>query len=124
MNFASHRMAVIARSKGKANCCKSLFTSSQILYSSGDDEPIPVFDRKLKQTQKYWAYNRKGAEYYDYLREECAERICDRVDDITRSFPLALDLGCHRGHIYNIINSRENIRGEKGSFVEALCTWM
>ena len=37
------------------------------------------------------------------------------MDDINKSFPLALDLGCHRGHIYDIIRSRENLRGDGGA---------
>jgi NADH dehydrogenase [ubiquinone] 1 alpha subcomplex assembly factor 5 len=38
-----------------------------------------------------------------------------RLDDINRNFPLALDIGCHRGQIYNCIKSRENLRGDGGA---------
>ena len=75
---------------------------------------IAIFDSALKSRQKAWSFANENSDYYDYLRKEAAERICDRIDDISRSFPLALEIGSHRGHIYNIINSRENIRGEKG----------
>jgi NADH dehydrogenase [ubiquinone] 1 alpha subcomplex assembly factor 5 len=40
-----------------------------------------------------------------------ANRLVDRLDDITRKFPLALDIGCHRGHIYNAIDQQEGIGG-------------
>jgi hypothetical protein len=52
----------------------------------------------------HWSFANENSDYYDYLRKEAAERICDRIDDISRSFPLALEIGSHRGHIYNIIN--------------------
>ena len=36
---------------------------------------------------------------HDFLFREVAERLADRLLDITRRFPLALDLGCHGGQI-------------------------
>ena len=51
------------------------------------------------------------SEYYDYLRIEVAQRLVDRLDDIRRKFPLALDLGCHRGHIYKLLNDNKDIGG-------------
>lgn len=36
---------------------------------------------------------------FDYLKEEVGSRIADRVYDIARDFPLALDIGCGRGYI-------------------------
>jgi hypothetical protein len=36
---------------------------------------------------------------YELLKDEVAWRVMDRVCDIKRSFPLALDLGCGRGHM-------------------------
>ena len=33
----------------------------------------------------------------DFLFRESAERLLDRLNDVTRTFPLALDLGCHSG---------------------------
>ena len=43
--------------------------------------------------------------YYDYLRDELAHRLIDRLDDIRRDegFPLALDLGAGAGHVYRAI---------------------
>jgi len=67
---------------------------------------VEVFDRPLKARQRKWAMQLAGGEYYDYLREESAAQLCDRLDDITRDFPTGLDLGSHRGHVFRAVNSR------------------
>lgn len=36
---------------------------------------------------------------YDYLRDEVAERVADRLADITRFFPKALDIGAGKGYL-------------------------
>ena len=77
---------------------------------------MEVFDRPLKSRQRAWALTLEGGEYYDYLREESAAQICERLDDITREFPTALDLGSHRGHMFKALNSRPAL-GEGGGGV-------
>jgi NADH dehydrogenase [ubiquinone] 1 alpha subcomplex assembly factor 5 len=62
-----------------------------------------IFDRNLKQRQRNRSITIKHSEYYDYLRIEVAERLVDRLKDITRVLPIALELGCHRGHILKIL---------------------
>ncbi|NXH55646.1 NDUF5 hydroxylase, partial [Rhabdornis inornatus] len=57
------------------------------------------FDRRLKRKQKNWAALQAEPGKCDYLREEVGGRIADRVFDITRTFPLALDVGSGRGYI-------------------------
>ncbi|NWY65016.1 NDUF5 hydroxylase, partial [Erithacus rubecula] len=57
------------------------------------------FDRRLKRKQKNWAALQAELAKCDYLREEVGGRIADRVFDITRTFPLALDVGSGRGYI-------------------------
>ena len=49
-------------------------------------------------------------ENYDFLYRETAERLCDRLSDITRVFPTALDLGCHGGEIGQCVNGRGGIQ--------------
>ncbi|NXR21816.1 NDUF5 hydroxylase, partial [Cinclus mexicanus] len=66
--------------------------------SPGPDSLNP-FDRRLKRKQKNWAALQAEPTKCDYLREEVGGRIADRVFDITRTFPLALDLGSGRGYI-------------------------
>jgi hypothetical protein len=45
-----------------------------------------------------------GADYFEYLRKEAGDRLIDRLDDISRTFPLALELGSHRYSKYRILN--------------------
>jgi SAM-dependent methyltransferase len=43
---------------------------------------------------------------HDFLVREVAARLAARLDDIRRSFPLALDLGCHVGELAQAIAGR------------------
>ncbi|XP_075452174.1 arginine-hydroxylase NDUFAF5, mitochondrial isoform X1 [Ascaphus truei] len=67
--------------------------------TSRTESVLNVFDRHMKRKQKNWAASLPHSQKYDYLREEIGGRIADRVFDVTRSFPLALDIGCGRGYI-------------------------
>uniref|UniRef100_A0A3B1IXE8 Arginine-hydroxylase NDUFAF5, mitochondrial n=1 Tax=Astyanax mexicanus TaxID=7994 RepID=A0A3B1IXE8_ASTMX len=58
-----------------------------------------VFDRNMKKRQKSWASALQDNHKYDYLRDEVGIRVADRVYDIARTFPLALDVGCGKSHI-------------------------
>ncbi|NXF06943.1 NDUF5 hydroxylase, partial [Smithornis capensis] len=60
---------------------------------------LSPFDRRLKRKQKNWAALQAEPAKCDYLREEVGGRIADRVFDIPRTFPLALDVGSGRGYI-------------------------
>ncbi|XP_048392932.1 arginine-hydroxylase NDUFAF5, mitochondrial isoform X1 [Stegostoma tigrinum] len=73
-------------------------------WSSRSESPMNVFDRKMKRRQKNWASSIPGSERYDYLKEEVGSRVVDRVFDIVRTFPLALDIGCGKGYIAENLN--------------------
>ena len=45
----------------------------------------------------------------DFLFAEAAERLVERLDDVTRRFPLALDMGCHDGTVGRALNGRGGI---------------
>ena len=47
---------------------------------------------------------------HNFLFTESAERLLDRLDDVTRSFPLALDLGCHGGELARALCGRGGIQ--------------
>ena len=82
-----------------------------------------VFDRAAKRLQRNRAALDEEADTYDYLRNEVRKRqarqaqclsppsfqvashIIDRVCDISRFFPLTLDVGCGRGHIAKVTTS-------------------
>jgi NADH dehydrogenase [ubiquinone] 1 alpha subcomplex assembly factor 5 len=58
---------------------------------------ILLFDRAQLRRQRERAARRFHA--HDFLFAEVADRLLDRLGDITRSFPLAADIGCHGGMI-------------------------
>ncbi|XP_061843989.2 arginine-hydroxylase NDUFAF5, mitochondrial [Nerophis lumbriciformis] len=63
-----------------------------------------VFDRTMKKRQKDWAASTPDSRKYDYLREEVGSGVADRVYDVARTFPVALELGAGRGHIAQHLN--------------------
>eukprot|EP01041_Mallomonas_annulata_P011913 gene11913-24955_t len=81
-----------------------------------------VFDRNLKARQRSQSLIIKDSDYYDYLREEASNRLVDRLDDITRTFPIALDVGCHRQHIYKNISKRNHDNDTLTGGIQALFT--
>jgi len=58
---------------------------------------MQVFDRKLVQRRRERAA--PGFAGADFLIRESGARLADRLLDVTRTFPIALDLGCHTGAI-------------------------
>lgn len=70
-------------------------------------DPITVFDRQVLKLRRDRAATR--AQDFNFLFAETAERLADRLDDTTRKFPLAVDLGCHSGELGQIIGSRGGI---------------
>lgn len=60
-------------------------------------DPIRVFDRRRLRQHR----DRAAGDFpaHDFLLREVAERIAERLDDISRSFGNVLDLGCHMGEI-------------------------
>lgn len=43
---------------------------------------------------------------HDFLKREAALRLADSLDDMKRTFPFALDLGCHRGELSQALRGR------------------
>ncbi len=68
---------------------------------------IRIFDRGLLRKRR----DRAAADFaaHDFLVREAAERLADRLDDVARRFPLALDLGCHTGELAAILGGRGGI---------------
>jgi len=54
-----------------------------------------VFDRRLLRARRDRAA--AGLSAHDFLFREVAERLAERLGDVKRRFPTALDLGCHGG---------------------------
>lgn len=70
-------------------------------------DPIRIFDRSLVRKRRDRAARHFAS--HDFLVREVAERLADRLCDVTRSFPLALDLGCHTGEIADTLGARGGI---------------
>ncbi|MDJ0684397.1 MAG: methyltransferase domain-containing protein [Alphaproteobacteria bacterium] len=66
-----------------------------------------VFDRDLVRRRR----DRRAAGFcaVDFLVREVADRLADRVADVARRFPVALDLGCHTGQIGAALQGRGGV---------------
>ncbi|XP_037546043.1 arginine-hydroxylase NDUFAF5, mitochondrial [Nematolebias whitei] len=63
-----------------------------------------VFNREMKRRQRNWSASLLDHHVYDYLKDEVGSQVADRVFDITRTFPLALDIGAGKSHIAKHLN--------------------
>lgn len=66
-----------------------------------------VFDRALVRRRR----DRAVSEFTDhsFLFDEIAERLADRLEDVLRPFPMALDIGCHDGAMGRALAGRKGI---------------
>lgn len=66
-----------------------------------------VFDRPTVRAHR----DRAAAGFgdYDFLFREVGERLADRLLDVRRGFPVALDLSCHRGILRRLLQGRGGI---------------
>lgn len=65
---------------------------------------IEVFDSRTKWLHKERsASNPSQSRKVDYLRDEVAARLCDRLLDINRTFPRALDFGANACNIARVL---------------------
>jgi NADH dehydrogenase [ubiquinone] 1 alpha subcomplex assembly factor 5 len=64
-------------------------------------DTMQVFDRDLVRMRRDRVASTLSQA--DFLILESAERLADRLLDVTRTFPLALDLGCHTGQMAPLV---------------------
>lgn len=79
------------------------------LTTSGDgDRRMLVFDRRAVRLHR----DRAAAVLprHDFLLREVGSRLAERLDDVRRSFPLALDLGCHGGQLARLLAGRGGVQ--------------
>ena len=67
-------------------------------------DAMNVFDRRIVRLHRDRAAG--GLAENDFLLREVGERLADRLDDVKRRFPLALDLGCHTGELGRLLGVR------------------
>ena len=70
-------------------------------------DPLRVFDRRAVRAHR--ARAARAPQLADFLVAESAERLLDRLDDVLRRFPLALDLGCRDGVLARLLRGRGGI---------------
>lgn len=70
-------------------------------------DEMTVFDRRLVRARRERAA--AGFRDFDFLFREVADRLGDRLLDITRRFPMALDLGCRTGVLGEVLEDRGGI---------------
>lgn len=68
---------------------------------------VIVFDRGTVRRHRDRAATTFGDA--DFLFREIGERLVDRLDDTTRRFEMALDLGCHAGLLATLAQGRRGI---------------
>ena len=71
------------------------------------NEPPEIFDRRALRSHRDRAA--AGIDRHDFLFREVGERLLDRLSDIRRGFPLALDLGCRHGLTADLLAGRGGI---------------
>ncbi|MBF0374101.1 MAG: methyltransferase domain-containing protein [Alphaproteobacteria bacterium] len=71
----------------------------------GDD--IRIFDRQVVRLHRDRAA--RDLARHDFLFRETADRLVERLDDVRRRFPVALDLGCHGGEVGRALNGRGGV---------------
>lgn len=67
-------------------------------------DPLLVFERALLRQRRERAA--RDWERHDFLKREIAERLVDRLTDVRRTFPLALDLGSHGDEVATALGGR------------------
>ncbi|CAL8104132.1 unnamed protein product [Calicophoron daubneyi] len=95
---------------GKALVCKAFRFSTRLAAYFHSSPPVSqnvmhIFDRNSKISQRNRTARLPDPETYDYIRDEVASRLADRVCDISRKFTSAVDLGCGRGHLAKFLTS-------------------
>ncbi|KAL2860450.1 S-adenosyl-L-methionine-dependent methyltransferase [Aspergillus pseudodeflectus] len=81
---------------------RSSWTPARRTYASQTpgNPVLEIFNRKTKQLQKdRAAQNVEESRKVDYLKDEVAMRLCERLLDIKRTFPNVLDLGANSCNI-------------------------
>ncbi|MFM2045146.1 MAG: hypothetical protein RLY86_3722 [Pseudomonadota bacterium] len=72
-----------------------------------DADQMTVFDRRIVRLHRDRAARSVGE--FDFLRREVAARLADRLLDIRRDFPLALNLGAHGGELADAVSGKGGI---------------
>ncbi|KAJ5978814.1 hypothetical protein N7501_002156 [Penicillium viridicatum] len=94
----------------RASLSRRCFTQTTTIRKYASQTPgnpmLEVFNRKVKHLQKDRAgRNVEESRKVDYLKDEVAMRLCERLLDIKRDFPNVLDLGANSCNIARALTS-------------------
>lgn len=70
-------------------------------------DTMQVFDRRAVRAHRARAAGTLTA--HDFLIREVAERLAERLSDVTRTFPRTLDLGCHAGTLARVLQGHDQV---------------
>eukprot|EP01038_Epipyxis_sp_PR26KG_P008954 gene8954-12075_t len=74
--------------------------SSKHLLVHGRRFSAEVFDKSLKLRQRKLQHSTGShTDYYEYLRKESANRLIDRLRDISMTFPIVCEISSYRGQL-------------------------
>ena len=79
-----------------------------------------VFALDAKARQRARAASRADASEYDYLRDELASRLVERLGDVARDIPRALDLGANTGNVLKQLLAQRGSSGRTPGGIERL----
>ena len=82
-------------------------TLSPYIQTVTAPDPLLVFDRGTLKRRRDRAARRW--ERQAFLKREIAGRLVDRLSDVRRIFPLALDLGCHGDEVAEALASSRTV---------------
>jgi SAM-dependent methyltransferase len=88
-------------------CHSGLFRCRPLGHIAAMSEALNIFDRRLLRRRRDRAA--VGLKQHDFLIREVAERVADRLEDVRRNFPKALDLGCHHGVLARLLGRRGGV---------------
>jgi SAM-dependent methyltransferase len=70
-------------------------------------DALNLFDRNLLRKRRARAARDWAA--HDFLKREAVARVAERIDEIRRDFPLALDLGGHQGEMAQALRAHPRV---------------
>lgn len=85
--------------------------------NGAQSDQIAVFDRQQVRRNRERAA--AGFDGVDFLVREAADRLADRLQDVSRQFPNALDLGCHTGTLSDFVTGMNGIE----TLIQADLSW-
>lgn len=77
---------------------------ASLWHNASMTDSITVFNRDAVRRHRERAVDVFAD--HDFLHREVGERLLDRLDDITRRFPLAVDISCRGGLLGRLLNGR------------------